>query len=184
MSDILEEINKIDPLSVDMTSCNGLCKIVGKEVDEAYLSSIYEQSVNKINDNIKIVYTLLHGSGNKLVRGILDKVGFKNVYIVKEQEFSDGDFPTVVSPNPENTDALDLALSLAKEKNADLIIGTDPDCDKVGVMAREKNGDYIALTGNQVGILLSDYILSPTELEGNEAIVSTIVSTRMIKCKV
>lgn len=178
---ILEEINKVDEFGVQCAADSDLQMVIGSEVDEAYLERVYEQAVNPVSHSVKIVYTPLHGSGNKLVRKILRKAGFDEVSVVKEQEKPDGNFPTVTSPNPENRESFTLALKLAEAEHADLIIGTDPDSDRVGVMVRNRDNEYIALTGNQVGVLLANYILSSIKLTGNEAIVSTIVSTRMIR---
>ena len=178
---ILEKINNIDVFDVSVNPDNSLIEIIGKEVDDAYIENVYAQSVNPnvAKENFKLVYTPLHGSGNKLVRRILDKSGFKNVLIVKEQELPDGDFSTVASPNPENKECFDIAISLAKENNVDLIIGTDPDCDRMGIVVKNKNGEYVTMTGNQVGIMLLDYILSSKKLPENPAVVTTIVSTKM-----
>lgn len=178
---ILEKINNIDVFDVGVNSDDRLIEIIGTEIDDAYIESVYAQSVNPYvsKENFKLVYTPLHGSGNKLVRRILDKSGFKNVLIVKEQELPDGNFSTVASPNPENKECFDIAISLAKENNVDLIIGTDPDCDRMGIVVKNKNGEYVTMTGNQVGIMLLDYILSAKNLPQNPAVVTTIVSTKM-----
>lgn len=178
---ILEKINNIDVFDVNADADYSMIEIIGKDVDDAYIESVYAQSVNPNLDkeNFKLVYTPLHGSGNKLVRRILDKSGFKNVLIVKEQELPDGNFPTVTSPNPENKECFDMAISLAKQNDVDLIIGTDPDSDRMGIVVKNKNGDYVTMTGNQVGIMLLDYILSSNKLPQNSAVVTTIVSTNM-----
>lgn len=178
---IFERIDKIDVFDVDIEPDDSLIEIIGEEVDDAYIENVYKQSVNPdVNkDNFKLVYTPLHGSGNKLVRRILDKSGFKNVLIVKEQELPDGNFSTVASPNPENKECFDIAISLAKANDVDLIIGTDPDSDRMGIVVRNKKGEYVTMTGNQVGILLLDYILSSGTLPERPAVVTTIVSTRM-----
>lgn len=106
---------------------------IGKDVDEAYIAAVKAESMNiSISDDFKVVYTPIHGSGNKLVRSILDKIGVKNVFVVPEQELPDGDFPTVKSPNPENIEAFDIAIEYAKKQNADLVFGTDPDSDRIG----------------------------------------------------
>ena len=167
-----------------------MLKVIGGEVDEAYINAVYKQAINKdavarVGDKFKLIYTPLHGSGNKLVRKILEKSGFKNVLIVKEQELPDGNFPTVKSPNPENKEAFTIAIELAKKENVDLIIGTDPDCDRVGVVVKTKTGDYMTLTGNQIGSLLTNYIISAKKENGtlpeNGAVVSTIVSTPLAR---
>ncbi|MBQ9997644.1 MAG: phospho-sugar mutase [Clostridia bacterium] len=192
---ILSDINKADYFNTKLIDKEtalkeGLLKIIGAEVDEAYINEVYKQAINKdvvksVADKFKMIYTPLHGSGNKLVRKILDKSGFKNVLIVKEQELPDGNFSTVKSPNPENKEAFTIAIELAKKENVDLIIGTDPDCDRVGVVIKTKSGDYITLSGNQIGSLLTNYIISAKYnnncLPKNGAVVSTIVSTPLAK---
>ena len=180
-SAILTEINNLDVFDVVYTANDERITIIGEEVDNAYLDNVYAQSVNPDVDksNFKLVYTPLHGSGNLPVRAILAKSGFDNVLIVKEQELPDGDFPTVASPNPENKECFESAIALAKENDVDLIIGTDPDCDRMGIVVRNKEGDYVTMTGNQVGVLLLNYILSSKKPPENGAVVSTIVSTPM-----
>ena len=162
-------------------SCNNIREIENINLHDAYIENVYAQSVNQNipKNNFKLVYTPLHGSGNKLVRRILDRSGFKNVIIVKEQELPDGNFPTVSSPNPENKECFDIAISVAKKNDVDLIIGTDPDCDRMGIAVKDKDGNYVTMTGNQVGIMLLDYILSSKKLPENPAVVTTIVSTKM-----
>ena len=141
--------------------------------------------VKQMGDKINIIYTPLHGSGNKLVRRVLDRVGFKNVRVVAEQELPDPDFTTVGYPNPEERRVFELALEMAKESGnkADIIIGTDPDCDRVGVVVKNAAGEYIVLTGNQVGALLTDYILGSlkrnNKLPQNGTIIKTIVTSKM-----
>lgn len=156
---------------------------IGEEIDREYLNAVYEQSMHQsIPENFGIVYTPLHGSGNLLVRGILDKIGAKNVFVVPEQELPDGDFSTVNSPNPENEECFEIAIKYAKEKGIDLIIGTDPDSDRMGIVVKNNFGEYVPLTGNQVGVLLLHYILSKGNLPENPTVVTTIVSTRMADC--
>lgn len=160
--------------------------IVGEEVDRAYISAVKEQSLGiSIPKDFKIVYTPIHGSGNKLVRRVLDEIGVKNVFVVPEQELPDGDFPTVKSPNPENSEAFTIAIEYAKKQNADLIFGTDPDCDRIGVVVRNLDGEYIVLNGNQTGVLLCEYILRKSNekntLPSDCAVVKTIVTTEMIR---
>ena len=165
-------------------------QIIGKEVDDAYVSMLKTLSINteisgKVPDSFKIVYTPIHGSGNKLVRRILSEIGFKNVLVVKEQELPDSAFSTVKSPNPEEKAAFEIAIGLAKKENVDLIIGTDPDCDRVGVVVRNAAGEYVVLTGNQTGCLLLEYILSQKKEKGvlpaNGFAVKTIVTTELTK---
>lgn len=186
---IIEYINNRDFFGIELADKNSpLLNIIGKEVDEKYIDSVAAQTVNydlPAKESIKIVYTPLHGSGNLLVRATLKKLGYKNVIVVKEQEMPDGNFPTVKSPNPENKECFTRAIELAKENDASLIIGTDPDSDRVGIVVRNSEGDYVTMTGNQVGAMLVNYILSAKKERGtlpqNGAVVSTIVSTKMGK---
>lgn len=189
---IIPEIAEKIQTYIEVTDIFGVCceadeskiVVIGKEVDDAYIENVYAQSVNPNvkKDDFGLIYTPLHGSGNKPVRRIFERSGFKNVLIVKSQELPDGNFPTVKSPNPENKECFELAISLAKENNINLIVGTDPDCDRVGIVAKRINGEYEPLTGNQVGILLLNYILSSKKNYRNPAVVTTIVSTKMADC--
>ena len=178
---ILDKINSIDVFDVAEDSNEQLIEYVGEEIDDAYIENVYMQSVNPDvkKDNFKLVYTPLHGSGNIPVRRILKMSGFENVIVVESQEKPDGNFPTVKSPNPENKECFDIAIDLAKQNNVDLIIGTDPDSDRMGIVVKNRAGEYVTMTGNQVGIMLLDYILSSRKLPENPAVVTTIVSTRM-----
>lgn len=180
---ILSEINAVDYFEFNTEGNDKLIEIIGEEVDKAYIESVYAQSINKDvkKDKFKLVYTPLHGSGNKLVRRILKTSGFNDVLIVKEQELPDGDFPTVASPNPENKECFSYAIELAKKNDVDLIIGTDPDCDRMGIVVKNKDGEYVPMTGNQVGVMIMDYILQHSSDVKNGAVVTTIVSTRMAK---
>ena len=170
---------------------NGLYNVIGKEIDDRYMEELKKQSLNadivkKMADDITIVYTPLHGTGNKPVRRVLAELGFKNVYVVPEQELPDGNFPTVSYPNPEDPKAFELALKLGKEKNADIVLATDPDADRLGVYAKDpKTNEYVSFTGNMSAILIAEYILSEKKKRGlipaNGALVTTIVSTNMAK---
>lgn len=197
---IIEEVNALTDFNLIKTITkekaleNGLLTIIGKEVDEAYIACVKEQVLNQnaidqVAGDFKIVYTPLHGTGNIPVRTILKKVGFKNIYVVEEQEVPDGNFPTVTSPNPENKEAFKLAIGLAKDVQADLIMGTDPDADRVGVLVRNHDGDYEVLTGNMLGAMLTEYILSQRATKGmlssKDVVIKTIVTTEMIRpiCK-
>ncbi len=136
--------------------------------------------------DIKIVYTPLHGTGNLPVRRVLKELGFENVYVVKEQELPDGNFPTVAYPNPESPKAFELALKLAKEVDADIVLATDPDADRLGVYCKDtKTGEYVTFTGNMSGMLIAEYILREKTATGtmpeNPALVETIVTTDMAK---
>ena len=167
----------------------GLLTYIGKDVDDAYIAAIKKLAVNpeltrEMGEKLKIVYTPLHGSGNIPVRRIFDEIGMKHVYVVKEQELPDGNFPTVPVPNPEDPRAFALALKMQQELGADLCVGTDPDCDRVGIACMTENGPKL-LNGNQIGCILLHYILSQKkergELPANAAAVTTIVSTDMAK---
>ena len=166
----------------------GLFNIIDEEIHDAYIKEVKAQSINgdivkKIADDFTIVFTPLHGTGNKPVMRVLKEIGFKNVFVVPQQENPDSNFSTVSYPNPEDPKAFDLAVKLAKEKNADIIIGTDPDADRVGVLVRDEKGEYSVLTGNMTGVLLAEYILSAKKSKGilprNGAIIKTIVTTKM-----
>ena len=159
--------------------------IIGEDVDKAYIESIKKESLGtKIPDDFSVVYTPLHGAGNIPVRRILSEIGVKNLHVVPSQEKPDGNFPTVKSPNPENKEAFDLAIEEAGKIGADLIIGTDPDSDRIGVVVKGMCGSYRVLNGNQTGVLLSEYILRKTKEKGmpkNSKIVKTIVTTEMVR---
>ena len=192
---VLEEINALEmfdakTMTKEDAEQTGLLTIIGKEVDDAYIDAVYTQAINpdvvkEVADTFKLVYTPIHGSGNKPVRAILEKSGFKHVIVVKEQEEPDGSFPTVTAPNPENKECFTKAVELAKENDVSLIIGTDPDADRMGIMLRNNEGNYIPMSGNQVGALLADYIISAKKERGtlpeNGAVISTIVSTKMAR---
>lgn len=167
----------------------GLLTYIGKDVDDAYIAAVKKLSVNpelarEMGKTLKIVYTPLHGSGNLPVRRIFREIGMENVYVVPEQELPDGDFPTVRVPNPEDPDAFRLALKMQAELGADLCVGTDPDCDRVGIACMTADGPRL-LNGNQIGCVLLHYILSQKkergELPANAAAVTTIVSTNMAR---
>ncbi len=182
------DITSIKPMPKDEAFEKGLIRMIGKDVDDMYINSLKTLAVNpeeviKAAGSMKIVYTPIHGSGNKPVRRILDETGFKNVLVVKEQELPDPGFSTVKYPNPEEKDAFKLAIELAKKEDVDLIIGTDPDCDRIGVVVRNSAGEYSVLTGNQTGCLLLEYILSQKKetgsLPANGFVVKTIVTSEL-----
>lgn len=194
--EIITEVNAVEDFSLikraDKAEAEkaGLFNIIGSDVDEAYDKNVIAQLVNpdivkEVGESLKIVYTPLHGSGNKPVRRVLEKVGFKNVYVVPEQELPDGNFSTVGYPNPEDPKAFTLAMKLAEKVDADVIVGTDPDADRVGAVVKNSNGEYVVLTGNMTGTLICEYILSQKKAMGklpeNGAVVSTIVSTDLTK---
>lgn len=193
--EIITEVASIekysDVKSMDKKSAvdAGLFISIGKEIDDKYVAKVKEQSLNadaikKAANDLTIVYTPLHGTGNKPVRRVLSEIGFNNVFVVPEQELPDKNFSTVDYPNPEDPKAFTLALKLAKEKNADVIVGTDPDCDRVGLVVKNSEGEYIVLSGNMSGALLTEYVLSQRKanntLPENSAVIKTIVTTEMI----
>ena len=167
----------------------GLFQVIGKEVDDAYMAELKKQvlhmdAIKAEGKNLKVVYTPLHGTGNIPARRILKELGFEKVYVVKEQELPDGDFPTVSYPNPEAAEAFELGLKLAKEVDADLVLATDPDADRLGVRVKDKNGEYHDLTGNMSGCLLANYEISQKKaingsLPEDGALIKTIVTTNL-----
>lgn len=174
----------------DTAVAEGKIEIIGEETDEAFLERVLAQAVNKdvvreVADDLRIVYTPFHGCGYKLVPEALKRLGIKHLYPVEQQMVIDGSFPTVESPNPENPEGFYLAVDLAKKVDSDLIIGTDPDSDRIGTMARNAEGDYVTITGNQLGVLLLDYIINARREAGtmpeNPGTVSSIVSTAMAR---
>jgi phosphoglucomutase len=188
--DRLGDITKVKMADIDEAIEGGMIRIIGKEIDDDYIERLKTLSINpqltaRVGETFKVIYTPLHGTGNKPVRRILAETGFKNVLTVKEQEFPDPEFPTVKTPNPEDKAAFSLAISLAQKENIDLIIGTDPDCDRVGIVVKDGDGDFTALTGNQTGCLLMEYILSQKKAMGNLPsngfVVKTIVTTELAR---
>lgn len=191
---IIEQVNLVtDYQDVKMIErqeaiSKGLYHVIGKEIDDKYISIIKTQVLNpeviKEEKDLKIVYTPLHGTGNKPVQRVLKELGFENVYIVKEQEEPDGDFPTVSYPNPEDKNAFKLALELANKIDAEIVLATDPDADRLGVYAKDsKTGEYMAFTGNMSGLLIAEYILDQRKAKGtlpvNGALIKTIVSSNL-----
>lgn len=194
---ILAEVAKVTDFSMiktmdyDDAEKSGFLRIIGGEIDDAYMEELKKQSIHpeiitEAAKEIKIVYTPLHGTGNIPVRRVLKELGFEKVYIVKEQEEPDGAFPTVAYPNPEDAKAWELALKLAEEVDADIVIATDPDADRLGAYARDtQTGEYVSFTGNMSGALIAEYMLREKTLKGDmpekPAIVETIVTTDMLK---
>lgn len=183
--DIFRDVKR---LSFDEAMASGLVEVIGAETDEAFLTNVMSMSINKsvvekVADEFKIVYTPFHGAGYKLVPEALRRLGVKHLFPEPKQMVIDGNFPTVVSPNPENPEGFYLAVDLAKQVGSDLIIGTDPDSDRVGTMVRGKDGEYRTITGNQMGVLLLDYIITARREAGtmpaNPAFIKTIVTTNM-----
>ena len=188
--EIITEVNKIEDYStIPTTDANSdLIVTLGEEVDNAFCDAVKEQVIrqdiiDRVGKDMKIIFTPIHGTGNLAIRRVLDEVGFKNVSIVKEQEMPDSNFSTVEYPNPEEKAVFDIAIEMAKKDGADIIIGTDPDCDRVGVVVKDNKGEYIVLNGNQVGSLLVDYVLSNKIEEiktmNNPMIVKTIVTSEL-----
>lgn len=190
---VIDAMAKTDVFSVeymelsDALDC-GIVEYVGPELDEKFLNTIKTQqlnpdAVNAVADTFKLIYTPLHGTGSRPVKEILKRIGFKNVLVVKEQDTEDGTFPTVNSPNPENKEAFTIAIKMAKENDVDVIIGTDPDCDRVGIVVRDAEGVYRTLTGNQTGALLVEYILRSKQEQGvlpkDGVVIKTIVTTEL-----
>lgn len=193
---IAAEMEKIDIFTginlmpFDEAVQSGMVTIMGEETDEAFLDCVLNQAINKavvekVAENLKIVYTPFHGAGRILVPEALRRLGVKHLFPVEEQMVPDGTFPTVESPNPENPEGFYLAIDLANEMKSDLIIGTDPDSDRIGVMVRDENGEFIPISGNQLGVLLLDYIITARKAAGtlpeNAAALKTIVTTEMAR---
>ena len=185
--DIFADVKTTD---TEKAIADGKIIMVGEELDRAFMKNVLAQSVNtdvvgEVADDLKIVYTPLHGAGHKLVPEALHAIGLKHIELVDEQMIIDGDFPTVAKPNPELADAFDLGIALAEKVGSDLVVATDPDCDRVGVMSRDKNGKFVRITGNQMGALLLDYIITAYKERGgvpsDAYAVKTIVSTEMVK---
>ena len=193
---VTEEVLAIEDLSTVKTTdeasatAAGLYQVIGQEIDDKYIAQVKAQVVNQkaideMQDQITIVYTPLHGTGNIPARRVMKETGFTHVYVVPEQELPNGDFPTVSYPNPEAKEAFELGLKLAKEKDADLVLATDPDADRLGVYVKDtKSGEYIPLTGNMSGSLLCEYVLSQKQAAGkipaDGQVVKSIVSTNLI----
>lgn len=193
--EIIEEVNKtqfsqIKTMSKEEAVEKKLYNVIGSEIDDKFINKLKslvlnQEAINKEQDNIKIVYTPLNGAGNKPVQRILKGIGFTHVYVVKEQEEPDGDFPTLKYPNPEDKNAFKLALELAKKVDADIVLANDPDSDRLGVYSKVEKGEYVPYTGNMSATLIMEYELSQRKEKGilpkNGAVVTTIVSTDMAK---
>ena len=185
------DYHEVLTMDKDAAVAAGLYQVIGKEIDDAYMVELKKQIIHpeiikEVADDIKIVYSPFNGTGNVPVRRVLSELGFKNVFVVPEQEMPDPNFTTLDYPNPEDPKAFTLALKLAKEKNADIILATDPDADRLGIYALDtKTGEYVPFTGNMSGMLIAEYILRERTATGtmpeNPALVSTIVTTNMAK---
>ena len=183
------DYNNVLTMDKDEALKAGLCTIIGKDIDDKYIVRLKEQvkhpeAIQAVGKELKVVYTPLHGTGNIPARRILKELGFENVYVVPEQELPDGEFPTVSYPNPEADEAFVLGLKLAKEVDADLVLATDPDADRLGVRVKDKDGEYHNLTGNMSGCLLAEYTISQIKalngsLPKDGALIKTIVTTNM-----
>ncbi|MGN0204403.1 MAG: phospho-sugar mutase [Coprococcus sp.] len=182
------DYNEVKTMDRDEAISAGLYHVIGSAVDDAYIAQLKKQVKNpeiikEYADQIKIVYSPLHGTGNIPARRIMKEIGFNNVYVVPEQELPDGEFPTVSYPNPESDEAFVLGLELAKKIDADLVLATDPDADRLGVRVKDSEGVYHTLTGNMSGCLLADYTISQIKekqgLPSDGALIKTIVTTNM-----
>lgn len=190
---VIDEMAGTDIFSVEFADLDeamksGQVEIVGAELNEKFLQAVQTQQINPdavtaVADTFKLIYTPFHGTGSRPIKAILNRIGFKNVLVVKEQDTEDGTFPTVKSPNPENKEGFTIAIEMAKANDVDVIIGTDPDCDRVGVVVRDADGVYRTLTGNQTGALLTEYILRSKAENGtlpeNGVVIKTIVTTEL-----
>ncbi|KEI06363.1 phosphoglucomutase [Clostridium botulinum] len=186
----IQDFSKVKSMSLNDAKDKGLLNIIGEEIDNDYIGSvkkltIREELVSKKANKLKIIYTPIHGSGNVPVRRVLRELGYEKVFVVKEQELPDGTFPTAEYPNPEVPAVFDIALNMAKDIKPDIIFGTDPDCDRIGAIVKDNNGKYEVLTGNMMGVLLTEYILSALK-EKNKmpikpVVIKTIVTTEMIR---
>ena len=186
----IEDLSTVKTTDEASALAAGKYEVIGKEIDDKYIAQVKAQVVNQkaidqMQDQITIVYTPLHGTGNIPARRVMEEIGFTHVYVVPEQELPDGGFPTVSYPNPEAAEAFELGLKLAKEKDADLVLATDPDADRLGVYVKDSaSGDYIPLTGNMSGSLLCEYVLSQKQAAGripaDGQVIKSIVSTNLI----
>jgi len=182
----VDDFSKIKNIDEKIALEKGLLTYIGEDLDKLYYEKVKGLTIRtdlvkeKAND-LNVIYTPIHGSGNVPVRSVLEQLGYSNVKVVKEQEAPDGNFPTASYPNPENPDVFELAVNMAKTENADIIFGTDPDCDRIGLVVKDSTGEYKVLTGNQTGLLLTHYVLSSlketNKLPQNGVVIKTIVTT-------
>ena len=185
----ITDFGTIKIISEEEAINKGLYNVIGKEIDDAYIEELkknllHPEAVKAVSNELKIVYTPLHGTGNKLASRILEEMGFKNVFVVPEQSKPDGNFPTVSYPNPEDPKAFDLALKLAKKVDADLVLANDPDADRIGLHVKDsKTGEYILFNGNMIGLTVAEYLISGKKEKGimpeKPALIKTIVSSNM-----
>ena len=183
--DIFDDVKFMD---LQEAMDKGIVTVISPDLDEKFLETVMTQqqnpeAVTTVADEFKLIYTPFHGTGSRPVKEILKRIGFKNVLVVKEQDTEDGNFPTVKSPNPEDKEGFEIAIRMAKENDVDVIIGTDPDCDRVGIVVRDADGVYRTLTGNQTGALLVEYILASKKAKGtlpkDGVVIKTIVTTEL-----
>ncbi|KHD38473.1 phosphoglucomutase [Clostridium acetobutylicum] len=185
-----EDFSGVKLIDIKKAEKDGILDIIGEEVDKVYIDKVKDLTIRKdmvkeSAKDLKIIYTPIHGSGNIPVRRVLKELGYENLTVVKEQEKPDGNFPTAPYPNPEQPSVFNIALELAKKVDPDVIFGTDPDCDRIGVLVKNKSGEYKVLTGNQTGVLLTHYIISSLKdtgkLPANGAVIKTIVTSEMTR---
>lgn len=186
---IIDEVNKVSVADIKFEGNPALIEVIGKEIDDIYLAKVKELSIDPAciarQKDLKIVYTPLHGTGMMLIPQALKMWGFENVHTVPEQMVKSGDFPTVQSPNPENGEALTMALNLAKQLDADIVMASDPDADRVGMACKDDKGEWVLIDGNQTCMIFLYYIImnrkAQGKMQGNEFVVKTIVTTELIK---
>ena len=188
--DALDMFTEVKTMDYQQAIDEGLIKIIGSESDEIFLRQVQKMSINpdciaQVADDFKIIYTPFHGAGYKLVPEILKRIGYKHVICVPEQMVIDGNFPTVKSPNPEDKEGFNIAIEMAKEMGVDLIIGTDPDADRCGTVLKSSDGSFVTLSGNQMGVLLIDYIITAKKLTNtmppHPAVLKSVVTTEMAR---
>ena len=188
--DALDFFTDVKTMDFEEAKAKGMIKMMDWQTDEAYLKEVLKVAINpdcvkQVADDFKLVYTPFHGAGYRLVPEILKRIGYKHIICVPEQMVIDGDFPTVKSPNPENKEGFYLAIDLAKANGVDLIIGTDPDADRTGIVLKNSEGEYVTLSGNQVGVLLIDYVITAKKLTGtmpeHPAVLKSLVTTEMAR---
>ena len=186
----IDSFDKINKDNMDKAIKASKITIIGEDIDKQYIEkvkslTIRQELINKSADDLKIIYTPIHGSGNVPVRRVLKELGYTNLHVVKEQEMPDGNFPTASYPNPEEPKVFKIAMDMAKDIQPDIIFGTDPDCDRIGAVVKTSEGDYKVLTGNQTGVLLTHYILTSLKeldkLPENGVVIKTIVTSEMVR---
>ncbi|MBZ9635324.1 phospho-sugar mutase [Clostridium sp. FP1] len=186
----IKDFSKVKTMEISKAKTNGILKIIGESLYLSYITKVKNLTMRKdlvsqCAKDLKVIYTPIHGSGNVPVRRVLNELGYDNVFVVNKQEMPNGNFPTAPYPNPEDPKVFTLALEMAKDINPDIIFGTDPDCDRIGVVVKDKKGQYKVLTGNQTGVLLSNYILKSlcetNKLSNNGVVIKTIVTTDMVE---